>query len=410
MLLLLASSTLLFPSMTNSIITGLASIIGLPVTLNITHVSFDTGNREQLDPVIVNGNNITIRIPVTYYDNITMNITTNKPTGFECGYDWYINESGNIKSVIVNGTNISWEADKSVKNTYLYFEAPPPLIISEVTYTGDSYYEKTITISSCCALINVSVNVSVSEDYEDYTLYLIENNTLINKTGEYHLQVSNGRATFYSFNLSNKTFRIQATPNATLVERVIRVGGGGGGGRGGIPMLNYTPTQPFFVEPNYISIITSAQGPLKANITIYNLRGEEKTFNISFTTNFIYDMRSSITLPHKDFAEIPIYMDTTGLEPGDYTDYVYVRSGDTEERVTVNLELLEAEEEAEEKTPVQEQPKQIIIGEEKEQVTREMGVKKKSAMLTLLLVISSLLLLAGVVFLYLRKKTKIIRY
>jgi len=412
-ILFVLSVIFLVPSIREDIITGLASIAGFNVSVSVIHVSFDINNREQLDPVIVNGTNITIKMPLTYYDNISMNLTTNKPAGFECGSDWYINESGSIKSVSVNGSAISWQADKSVKNTYLYFEVPPPTITSEVTYTGDSYYEKTIVIDSCCPLINVSANISVSTNYEDYILYLIENNTLINRTDEYHLQVSNGRAYFYDFNLSNnKTFRIQAAPNATLVERVVRRGGGGGGGGGSaLPLLNYTPTQQFFVEPNHINIITSEPAPLDLSIKIYNLKGTEKTFNISFTTNFVYDMISSITIPHKDFVEVPVHIDTTGLKPGNYTDYVSVRSDGDEEKVIITLNLLETEvgvEGAEEKTPAKEQPRQIIGEEQKEGVIR--GKKVKNTLRVVLLVISGLLLMAAIVFLHLGRRTKIVRY
>nr|MCK4930159.1 hypothetical protein [Nanoarchaeota archaeon] len=395
LLLLIASTSLLFPGITDNIITGLAGIASFPVSLSVIHITFDIDNREQLDNVVVNGTNITIKMPVNYSDNITINLTTDKPEGFECGFDWYINESGNIKNVSVNDTELSWEADKAIKDTDIYFEVSPPTITSEVVYTGDSYYEKTMVIDSCAPLINVSVNVSVSTNYEDYILYLIENNTQINKTAEYHLQVSNGTAFFYGFNLtSNMTFRLRATPDVTLVERVVRIGGVGGV----IPLLNYTPTKQFFVDPNYISITTKTLGLLEAYITIYNLRGTEKEFNISYTTNFVYDVISSIIIPHKDSAEIPIYINTTTLEPGKYTDYVYVRTNGDEEKVTIDLELVEVEEEVEEeKLPEEEQPRPIPVVEEEE------IKEKKINMLVIILLMIGLFLITFFVLLHLEE-------
>src|SRR4030042_93993 len=409
-IIIIITLAFLFPRIVDNIITGLASSATFDVSVSVIHAVFEINNRTQLDLVLVNGTNINITMPVTYYDNITMNLSLEIPTGFECGFGWYVNESGSIKSVTANTTYLSWEADKSVKDTDLYFEAPPPSIISEVIYTGDSYYEKNIVIESCCPLSNVSVNISVSMNYQDYILYQIENNTLVNKTGEYHLQVANGWAYFYGFNLSNKSFRIQAAPNATIVERIITVGGGGGGGGGGgaaVPLLNYTPGQKFLVEPNYISIITSVQDLIASPIIIYNLKGEDETFNISSTGGFIIIPTSTVTIWHKDYMRVPVYINTSGLSPGKYTGYIYVRSDKEEENVTVGLELLESQREVggQEKPPTEQQPG-AITSESKE----EGGRARISVLRIVLISIIGLLLMGAVVFLHLRSRTRIIRY
>ena len=417
LILLILSVALLFPSITKQVITGLASIDTFFVSVSVIHAFIDIDNRTQLDPVIVNGTNITIRAPIIYYANITVNLTLDMPTGFECGVDWYVNESGSIKNVTVNGTELSWEADKSVKNTSIYFDVPPPTIISQVVYTGDSYYERTIIIESCAPLANISANVSVSTLYEDYVLYLIENNTLINRTAEYSLQVSNGRAFFSGFNLSNnKTFRIQAAPNATIVQQIVNVGssgGGGGGGGGAIPLINYTPTQQFSVEPNHISIITSERGPLEASILIYNLRGADKEFTISFTKNFISSIASTVFILHKEFVEVPVYMNTTGIMTGEYTDYIYVRYEDDEEKVTVALNLLEpgAEEAGagEGIPPGEEQPALITAIEEERFRERGKG-EKPNVLATILVIIGGLCIMGAVVFLHLRRRTRTIKF
>ncbi|MBW2991007.1 hypothetical protein KY348_04860 [Candidatus Woesearchaeota archaeon] len=412
LIFLIMSISLLFPSIPESIITGIPVIDSFNVTVSIMHAVFDTSNRTQLDNVLVNGSNITMNMHVIYYDNITMNLTLDKPTGFECGLDWYINESGSIKNVTVNGTELTWEADKSIKDTFIYFEVSAPLITSDVIYTGDSYYERTMVFESCCPLINASANISVSTDYQDYVLYLIENNTLINRSSEYHLQVSNARATFYDFNLSNnKTFRIQAAPNVSIVNIIIHSGGGGGGGGGGaMPLINYTPTQQFLVEPNYLSITTMVPGFLEHYLTIYNLRGTEKDFNISFTTNFVYHVTSKVTIPHKDSATIPIYINTSGLEPGEYTDHITVSDGKDEENITITLSLLEADDmrTGEEKLPDEEQPTPIS-DLEKEKLKKERG-EKTNLFATLAIILGGLIIMGVVVFLHLKRGTKVIKF
>ncbi len=407
-ILLIVSVVLFFPGVTDKIITGLAPFDSFSISLSVTHAVIEIDNRTQLDPVVVNGTNITIRAPVTYYANITMNLTLDIPSGFECCHSWYINESGNIKNVTATSINLSWEADKSIKNTSLYFEAPRPTIISEVAYIGDSYYEKTIVIDSCAILINASVNVTINQNYTNYVLYLIENSTLINRTAEYNLQITNGTASFYGFNLSDtdKTFRLTAPPNASIVDKIIYLGngGGGGGGGGGIPLLNYTPTQQFFVEPNYITVLTAAPGYLVANLTIYNLRGAEKTFTINFTDNFVYAVVANVTIPHQNFTTVPIYMDTSGLGPGTYTDYIYVNDGKYEEKITISLEVLESAGEvtqAEEILPEEEQPAPVSPPPE-EDMSRER--KRANIMGILLSTIAVMLLVAGVIYLHLREK------
>lgn len=413
--LIVVSIAFFFPNITNSIITGFASIAGFGVSLSVTHARFNITNRTQIDMVIVDGSNITLRMYMHYYDNITMNLTLDKPADFECGFDWYVNESGTIKNITVNGNTLSWEADKSIKDTFLFFEVPPPSIPSEVEYTGDSFYEKTLTISSCCPLSDVTANISVNSAYAFYTLYLIENNTLTNKTTEYNLQVSNDRAIFSGFNLSNKTFRLIANPDAAQVVAVVTVGSSSGGGGGGaVPLLNYTPTQKFIVEPNYMSIITSSLGPIETEIIIYNFRGGDKEFSISYTNNFIYDIQSTVMVPAKEFLTVPVHIDTSLLTPGKYTDFIGVSHEGIEEEVTVALQILKSPEtegisdsgeEAGSISAEEQQPGIISENQKKKEVK-----KNANTWGIILAVLGGLLLMGGVVFFHLRSKTRVIKY
>ncbi len=407
--LLLITTSIFFPTTTQNLITGFASIAGFNVSISIIHAEINILGVAQLDPVIVEGSNITLRMPVTYYDNITMNLTIDKPAGYECGYDWYINESGVLKNITVNNTELSWLADKSIKNTSLYFDVSNPTITTQTIYTGDSYYENTFTIYSCCPLTNASANITANSDYDNYMLYEIINNTLVNKTQEYHLEVSNTTASFHGFNLSNKTFRLKAEPDEEVVQQVVQIGSSGGGGSGGaMPLINYSTDQQFIVEPNYLSITTSEQKIITEEITIYNLRGVDKDFNITYTNNFIYDVPSTISVPHKEFEEIPINKNTQGLNPGVYTDYVYVKTSKREEKVTVKLNMEEpeiitvTEQEEEEAAAETQQPRPIQ--KPKEKITNPIP---SSALIITGIII---LIISVAVLIYKRSKTKIIRF
>ncbi|KYK25205.1 hypothetical protein AYK26_06320 [Euryarchaeota archaeon SM23-78] len=394
-ILLLFSVAFLFPSITDNIITGFATIAQLQVSATVIHANLEISNRTQIGLVGVNGSNVTIKMPVTYYGDATMNLSIDVPVGFECGFAWYINESGTVKNVTDNGTHLLWEADKSIKNTNLYFEVPPPSIISEVIALGASYYDKTIIIDSCCTFINVSVNTSVGTGYDTYVLYLVQNSVLIDKTTEYHLQVSNGTASFYGFNLSNVTFKIQGLSDTELLETE--------GGGSGIVFFPYK--SKFRIEPTQINITKTGTGVFTEYITLVNQRTYKQEFMISSTHTFISDVISNIVLAGNDSQEIAVNMNTTPLEPGYYTDYIYVKTGDEEQNITINLKLFEKKDEIQEprkqeKLPKEEQPKPSSLLEEK--------IEKKQALIyiTYALIVIALVLGVIVLFLYLKKPPK----
>lgn len=407
LILLIVSVSLFFPAFTERLITGFAPFDTFSVSLSATHVDVNISNRTQIDPVIVNATNTTIKMPVIYYGNAVMNVSIDIPSGFECSFDWYINESGIIKNVTDNGTELTWEANKIVNNTFLYFEAPPPSITSMVVLTGDSYYEKTLTIDSCCPLIDVSVNVTVDQNYTNYTLYQIINGTLINQTSDYNLVVFNGTASFSGFNLSNKTFRLAGSPAPEVVQTVIHVGSSGGSGSSAVPVINYTPTQDFFVEPNYISVVTRIPSIYDSIITIYNLRGGEKNFTINHTGLFVYDVLQRISIPQKTYAEVSIGINASSLEIGKHTDYVYVSDGTDVETVTVTVEILDASQVKGGMFPQEQQPGLIGLGDEEPDSAAKFSPEqeKKFSLLGLILtLIAGLLLVSGVIYLHLKEQ------
>ena len=408
-ILLIVSVSLFFPSVTNNVLSGLAPFDSFAVTLSATHVDVNISNRTQIDIVVVNATNITIKAPIIYYGNIVMNLSLDIPSGFECVFGWYINESGVIKNVTDNGTTLSWEANKIVNNTFLYFEAPPPSITSMVALTGDSYYEKTLTIDSCCPLITVFVNVTINQNYTSYTLYQIINGSLVNKTDDYSLVVSNGTASFSGFNLSNKTFRLTAEPAPEVIQTIIQVGSTGGGGGGGlaIPVINYTPTKAFLVEPNYINVVTTVPGIYESIMTIYNLRGEEKNFTINHTNLFVYDLISVISIPHKEYEEVSILMNASSLQPGKYTDYIYISDGDDLEKVTISIEILEMAQGEAGALPQEQQPGLIDSGEEEPDSAGRFSLeqeRKFSLLGILLTLLAGLMFVSGVIYLHLKGK------
>jgi hypothetical protein len=250
-----------------------------------------------------------------------------------------------------------------------------------------------LIISSCCPLNNVIANVSVSSNYTAYVLYLIENSTFIDKTVEYHLQVSNGMASFYGFNLSNKTFRIQTaqqgiTVNQTSVSYVNRIGPGLT-----FFKLSQTLNKKFIVEPDSINIYTTALRIFNEQITIYNLLKEQKEFTIDYTEGFILLKETRFTIPANSSKTVLVDIDASAALPGTNTGFIYVRSRDAEERVIINLDIT-LEKKAEEKLPEKEQPKPII------QIQKE----QPTELLIVLAILFGLITLFGIVlFINLRR-------
>jgi predicted PurR-regulated permease PerM len=161
-----------------------------------------------------------------------------------------------------------------------------------------------------------------------------------------------------------------------------------------------------FIEADYIEINTTTPGVFEDYIILHNPESVKKELIISFTTNFIYDLVQDITLEPNESIRISIPINTKNLKPGEYTDYILIRSDEREEKITVNLKLLgEEQEEVEGIIPEQEQSQPIV--ESPSELPRE---KKPAFLSIILLLIGTLLVICMVfLFLHLRKGMKAIK-
>jgi hypothetical protein len=156
-----------------------------------------------------------------------------------------------------------------------------------------------------------------------------------------------------------------------------------------------TTTKTSFSEADLIEINTTMPGVFEDYITLHNFENIKKEFIINFTANFIYGMARNITLGPNESERIPIPIDTKNLKPGEYTDFIFIRSGDHEEKITVDLLLGEEQEEVENMNPELEQPKPIV------ESLSEPSPKKKPAFINIIILLIGALLVAGMVFLFL---------
>ncbi len=157
-----------------------------------------------------------------------------------------------------------------------------------------------------------------------------------------------------------------------------------------------TAVQTSFAEEDFLEINTSASGVFEDYLTLHNYESVKKEFIINFTNSFIHDLVQNITLGPNESVRIPIPIDTRALRPGEYTDYIFIKSGEQEENVSVSLKLMAGETPViENKTPEKEQPTPAV-----EQII-EQSHGKKPAFLSIVLVFIGVLLVAGMIFLFL---------
>lgn len=150
-----------------------------------------------------------------------------------------------------------------------------------------------------------------------------------------------------------------------------------------------------FSEADQIEINATVYGVFEDYFILHNPENVKRDFVINFTNNFIRNMIKNMTLGPNESARISIPINTGNLEPGEYADYIFIRSGDKEEKITITLKMLSKETEPVENiNPEQEQPKPII------EPPRELSREKKPAFLSIVLVFIGVLLAAGMIFLF----------
>jgi len=157
------------------------------------------------------------------------------------------------------------------------------------------------------------------------------------------------------------------------------------------------------VEPNYIGIISRSGGFLESYIMIYNFGAKENDFNISYTKNFITQISTAVTVPPDGFVRLPVLMNTDGFVSGKYSDFIIVKSGNYDEQVTIELELLESQETEEAKLPTEEQP--AIIAQQPEQEIEPKN-KKRSPLAVIIITLIGLAVMGIILYLQLNSKFK----
>ena len=155
-------------------------------------------------------------------------------------------------------------------------------------------------------------------------------------------------------------------------------------------------TNAGFADADYIAINATQPGAFEDYFTLHNPDKIAKEFIINFTTNFIHDLARNITINPNESTRIIIPVDTKNLEPGEYTDYIFIRSGTQQENITVYLKLSGGETgEIEAKNPEQEQPKPAV-----EQI-QEQSQRKKPTFLNIIIVLIGITLISCIIFLFL---------
>ena len=117
-----------------------------------------------------------------------------------------------------------------------------------------------------------------------------------------------------------------------------------------------------YMNLKYVNLTSSEANALNASILLRNPYFKPQTFSISFTnTNqFISNIPQNITVPGNSTESIILNINTQNLEPGEYEDFVYIRSSLDEEKITVHLQVMKKEEATTETPPEEEQPTQIV--------------------------------------------------
>lgn len=176
-------------------------------SVNSSTKSVSLSTAEQMNLVVTNSSNVTIRIALANTGSGLYNVSI--PKTWSNMSNIRINESGTIKIPNVNSTYITWTANLS-KTAYLLFDVTAPAIVSINTRTNATYYQKNFTVSSSNSFRNVSATVAVNSSYRNWRLYWL-NTTWIDATNLFNLKNVSGNVLFYGFNTSDQLFRIEGS-------------------------------------------------------------------------------------------------------------------------------------------------------------------------------------------------------
>ncbi|MBR9676281.1 hypothetical protein GOV05_04695 [Candidatus Woesearchaeota archaeon] len=179
------------------------------VGVEVPPVGFYYDQIIQITPVVVGGNNITIRIPLSYYFNTSTNITTLKPLGWLNGFMWSVFEEVAYKNVSFNSSHITWGAQGNSSVVYLDFDVVPPVMNVSYENITPVFYEKNFTISAPNHFVNVSASTNISQGHSAYYLYWLNQGNWLDKTTDYNLIIINETAFFSGFNTSTQYFKLE---------------------------------------------------------------------------------------------------------------------------------------------------------------------------------------------------------
>ncbi|MBI2548541.1 metallophosphoesterase [Candidatus Woesearchaeota archaeon] len=133
---------------------------------------------EQLNVTVsIDGSNVTFRMPVIYATSPAIeNVVIHKPLGWENGFAWSVhegqesNERFGRKDVVDLGENLSWTANLSQTNVWLYFSVPAPTLRIDGVSNNGTHYTKNFTVLGANSIVNISGNVSLNTSFPYYVL------------------------------------------------------------------------------------------------------------------------------------------------------------------------------------------------------------------------------------------------
>ncbi|MBI2548066.1 hypothetical protein HYW21_01830, partial [Candidatus Woesearchaeota archaeon] len=129
----------------------------LQFTTSFEKVYIDANNAQQRDAtVVIDGANVSMSIPVIYAtlpEIITA--TVPKPKNWENGFAWYLQEGTVIKQITENNGNLSWTANLSQTNVWLYFSVPAPTLRIDGIWSNTTLYMKNFTVLAANRITNI---------------------------------------------------------------------------------------------------------------------------------------------------------------------------------------------------------------------------------------------------------------
>ena len=277
---------------------------------------------EQLVAPVVSGQDVPLRVSLTYLGSSLVNVTVGKPSDYVNGFNWTVNESGSLILPSESGDNLSWQANLSVQDPSLLFSVLAPyLVVDSETGEGASFYVKQIRIGSENPFTNVTVSTTVRQGYDTYALFESRNGTSVDVTAAYGFVVVSGTASWTGFNLSVKNFTIIGSVTQTVQETLESVVGGArklffptpknetlpeeGTGGGAVVLEPPVVESPggFALDTQWRDLSLSTNAVSEIRIEIENTEETEQSFTVDSTMQFIEVLTPEVVVPPNSFND-----------------------------------------------------------------------------------------------------------